>query len=131
MTASCKRLKMRDTEVRAADSLANERTYLAYVRTALAFIAFGFVVARFALFSREISVVAHINVPHAGTSRFFGAAMVVAGIVVAMVGGIRYAATDYALRQGRTRPLSSALAYAGAALIAVIGAVIAAELFRF
>jgi len=31
--------------VRATDALANERTYLAYVRTALAFIAFGFVIA--------------------------------------------------------------------------------------
>ena len=38
---------------RATDTLANERTYLAYVRTALAFIAFGFVIARFSLFARE------------------------------------------------------------------------------
>ncbi|MEO6913559.1 MAG: DUF202 domain-containing protein [Candidatus Baltobacteraceae bacterium] len=38
-------------DVRAADALANERTYLAYVRTALAFIAFGFAQA------------AHISIP--------------------------------------------------------------------
>ena len=40
---------------RANDVLANERTYLAYIRTALAFIAFGFVVARFSLFAREFA----------------------------------------------------------------------------
>ncbi len=120
---------MPESEVRASDSLANERTYLAYVRTALAFIAFGFVVARFALFSREISFVAHITVPHAGASKALGIAMVIAGVVVAGVGGIRYAATDYALRHGRNRSLSPTLAYIGASLIALIGAIVAADLF--
>ncbi len=118
-------------EVRAADALANERTYLAYVRTALAFVAFGFVVARFALFSREISVVAHISVPHVGTSKAFRIGMVIAGVAVAIAGAFRYAATDRALRQGRARPLSVSAAYAGTALLALIGAIVAADLFHF
>ena len=46
-------------EVRATDTLANERTFLAYVRTALAFIAFGFVIARFSLFAREFAMLVH------------------------------------------------------------------------
>jgi uncharacterized membrane protein YidH (DUF202 family) len=45
--------------LRATDALANERTYLAYVRTALAFIGFGFVIARFSLFTREFAAFAH------------------------------------------------------------------------
>jgi putative membrane protein len=120
-----------DVQVRPTDALANERTYLAYVRTALAFVAFGFVVARFALFTREISVVAHITVPQTGISRVFGIAMVFAGVVVAIVGGFRYGATDRALKRGESRALSPAWAYVGAALLALIGAIVAFEIFRF
>jgi putative membrane protein len=120
---------MPETAVRPTDSLANERTYLAYVRTALAFVAFGFVIARFALFSREISIVAHITVANAGASKNFGIAMVLAGVAVGIVGGVRYAQTDAALRRGGNVALPPALAYAGAALIAVVGLVVAADLF--
>lgn len=122
---------MPNIAVSSSDSLANERTYLAYIRTALAFVAFGFVVARFALFSREISVVAHISVPHVGSSKILGIAMVVAGALVALVGSIRYASTERALRKGHSRPLSPVLAYAGTGVIAVIAAVVAANLFSF
>jgi putative membrane protein len=93
-------------EVRASDHLANERTYLAYIRTALSFIAFGFVVARFALFSREISLVAHITGPNAGASKLLGVAMVLAGVAVGITGGVRYAATNCALRKGGSSALS-------------------------
>ena len=120
-----------DVQVRPTDALANERTYLAYVRTALAFVAFGFVVARFALFTREISAVAHIAVPQNGVSRAFGIAMVFAGVVVAVVGGIRYGTTDRALKRGQSRALSPAWAYVGAGLLASIGAIVAFEIFRF
>jgi putative membrane protein len=122
---------MTDVEVRATDTLANERTFLAYVRTALAFVGFGFVIARFALFAREISIVAHVRVPQSGSSKALGVAMVLAGVSVALVGGMRYAETDRALRQGRNRALSPVVAYVGTALIAVIGVVVALDLFRF
>ncbi|HEY8321577.1 MAG TPA: DUF202 domain-containing protein [Candidatus Baltobacteraceae bacterium] len=120
-----------EVQVHPTDALANERTYLAYVRTALAFVAFGFVVARFALFTREISAVAHIAVPQNGVSRAFGIAMVFAGVVVALVGGFRYGATDRALRRGQSRALSPAWAYVGATLLAVVGGIVAFEIFRF
>jgi putative membrane protein len=114
-----------------SDQLANERTYLAYIRTALAFVAFGFVIARFALFAREISVVAHISVPHVGESRLLGVAMVLVGVLVALGGGMRYGATHHAIEEGRSAALSPVVAYVGAALVLVIGAVVAANLFRF
>jgi len=38
------------------DHAANERTWLAWIRTAIAIIAFGFIIERFELFSRYISV---------------------------------------------------------------------------
>lgn len=39
---------------RQRDHQANERTFLAWLRTALALIAFGFAIARFGLFTRQI-----------------------------------------------------------------------------
>ncbi|MFN2448273.1 MAG: YidH family protein [Candidatus Baltobacteraceae bacterium] len=121
---------MDDVNVRASDALANERTYLAYVRTALAFVAFGFVVARFALFSREISIVARITVPHAGISSALGVAMVIAGVVIGVVGGWRYGATDRGLRTGRPQVFSPVFAYVGVAFLAAIGALVCAQLLR-
>lgn len=42
-------------ETRTRDHLANERTFLAWVRTALGLIGLGFVLARMGLFLRELS----------------------------------------------------------------------------
>jgi putative membrane protein len=117
---------MQRSDVRATDVLANERTYLAYVRTAIAFIAFGFVVARFSLFVREISTVAHVNLAHAGViSTAFGSLMAAFGILIGIVGGYRYAGTDRALREGRVLALSPVLAYIGAIIIAAAGLIVA------
>ncbi|HZT12675.1 MAG TPA: DUF202 domain-containing protein [Candidatus Baltobacteraceae bacterium] len=119
---------MKYPELRATDVLANERTYLAYVRTALAFVAFGFVIARFSLFAREISTVAHIHVARAGSSGIFGTVMALLGIGVGIVGAIRYARAERALREGRVSSLAPKMAYVGAALIAAVGAFVAADL---
>ncbi|MGA9968262.1 MAG: DUF202 domain-containing protein [Terriglobales bacterium] len=50
-----------DTQQRASlsDYLAAERTFLAWIRTGLALMGFGFVVARFGLFLQQIQVVEH------------------------------------------------------------------------
>jgi putative membrane protein len=67
---------------------AAERTFLAWIRTGLALMGFGFVVARFGLFLRELSfrssgqpqVAAH----RTGTSLWFGTALVIVGVIVNM-----------------------------------------------
>ncbi|MFW6370777.1 MAG: YidH family protein [Bacteroidota bacterium] len=46
-----------DTKLR--EHLANERTFLAWVRTAVALIGLGFVIVKFALFINEMSVLFH------------------------------------------------------------------------
>ncbi len=45
-------------------SLAAERTFLAWIRTGLALMGFGFVVARFGLFLRECAAVQKIPLTH-------------------------------------------------------------------
>jgi putative membrane protein len=118
-------------DVRANDTLANERTYLAYVRTALAFIAFGFVIARFSLFAREFSALLHAGGQGSGLSTAFGTGMAAFGIVVAMLGARRYAETDRGLRQGRVVALPVLGGYLISLFIVAIGAVVAVVLLSY
>lgn len=117
--------------VRATDSLANERTYLAYVRTALAFIAFGFVIARFSLFAREFATLVHEKGEGPGVSTSFGTAMAIFGIFVALLGARRYSDTDRGLREGRVAALSSLTGYIISLFVAAIGAIVAFALLLF
>lgn len=117
--------------LRATDVLANERTYLAYVRTALAFIAFGFVIARFSLFAREFAALAHGTATAPGLSTGFGTAMAVFGCFVALFGAWRYAATDRSLQEGAVVRLSSAVGFLIAAFVMIVGGIVAAALLLY
>lgn len=62
---------------------AAERTLLAWVRTGLATMGFGFVVARFGLFLRELSAMNQVPQPkHPMLSLGIGVALVAIGILV-------------------------------------------------
>jgi uncharacterized protein (DUF302 family)/uncharacterized membrane protein YidH (DUF202 family) len=66
-----------------ADSLAAERTFLAWIRTGLALMGFGFVVARFGLFLQEVQFMQHTpSAQSYGLSLWFGTALIVAGVLV-------------------------------------------------
>jgi putative membrane protein len=119
----------RGVENRTRDDLANERTFLAYLRTALAFIAFGFVVARFSLFAREISVVAHIAVPTTHLSTAFGTAMACAGVALGLYGSYRYVSVRSAIAAGTARTMPPWAAVVGGLVIAATGIVVAVALF--
>src|ERR1700733_3951698 len=122
---------MPDYPVRATDTLANERTYLAYIRTALAFIAFGFVIARFSLFAREFSTLVHTPNAEPGLSATFGTAMAVFGLVVALLGARRYAATDRGLRIGKIVTMSGMAGYSISLFFGAVGAVVAFALVSY
>ena len=116
-------------ETRPTDTLANERTFLAYARTALAFIAFGFVIARFALFTREVATVLHTSVEPSVTSTRFGIVLALAGVVCAVYGAYRYVVTARALRAGRNAPMPDSAAIVLTAAIGLLGLVVAVVLF--
>jgi len=67
-----------------SDYLAAERTFLAWIRTGLALMGFGFVVARFGLFLQELTFVEPALRGRAGGghSVWFGTALIVAGVLV-------------------------------------------------
>jgi putative membrane protein len=66
----------RDPRVR----LAAERTLLAWIRTGLAMMGFGFVVARFGLFLREVAAVERLPDRSIGLSLWLGTALVALGV---------------------------------------------------
>jgi len=72
---------------RAREHLANERTVLAWTRTAITFMGLGFVVARFGIFLRQIE-----TGPHPGThySGIIGIGLVVAGLSTAAISVVRF-----------------------------------------
>jgi putative membrane protein len=75
-----------------ADYLANERTFLAWIRTSIAMMGFGFVIVKFALFFRQITMALgeKVNVPAKGYSAVIGVTMVALGALMATFAYIRY-----------------------------------------
>jgi uncharacterized protein (DUF302 family)/uncharacterized membrane protein YidH (DUF202 family) len=73
------------------DSLAAERTFLAWIRTGLALMGFGFVVARFGLFLQQLRFIEHApSAPSYGLSLWFGTALIALGVVVFLVSALHH-----------------------------------------
>ncbi len=86
-----------------SDYLAAERTLLAWIRTGLALMGFGFVVARFGLFLEEFSFAQHIPPAQSyGLSLWFGTALIAVGIIVNFFAGWHHARLVRALDRGET-----------------------------
>lgn len=75
-----------------SDHAANERTFLAWVRTAIAVTAFGFLIERFDLFLRFAArdVPHGAQPPHAGLANFIGLLFVVIGLTIIVVSTFRF-----------------------------------------
>jgi putative membrane protein len=83
------------------DYLTVERTLLAWIRTGLALMGFGFVVARFGLFLQEFQAVEHTSLKQPpGLSLWFGTALIAAGVLVNLYAGWRHAQLIRGLNRG-------------------------------
>jgi putative membrane protein len=81
---------------RYSDHAANERTFLAWVRTAIAIMAFGFVIERFDLFLKYAAPPAAQGMiaPHGGAfANAAGLAFIALGVVIIMIAGWRFVRT--------------------------------------
>jgi putative membrane protein len=110
--------------------LAAERTLLAWIRTGLAMMGFGFVVARFGLFLRELQA-SHgdpiVRSPHG--SLWFGTALVLMGVVVNLLAALQHRRFVQRLRKGTWSPDQvSRSAVAVAISLAVSGIAVATYL---
>src|SRR5436190_4120019 len=81
--------------------LAGERTLLAWIRTGLALMGFGFVVARFGLFLREMASVRGEAVVPGHGSIGFGVCLVGVGVWVLAFAAWRFHRYTSALRAGK------------------------------
>src|SRR5664279_1361458 len=70
---------------KAADHLANERTFLAWIRTSISIIVFGFVVAKFGITLREFLRMQGNGERQSGMSLAIGVGFIVMGIFMALV----------------------------------------------
>jgi putative membrane protein len=113
---------------RFRDHSANERTLLAWVRTGIALMAFGFAIARFGLFLREVAQVGHVHGGRGIGSAWFGVVLVVLGMVTNAAATLRYVGARRALEEGRVASPDPRLVYVLGFGTALVGATMAAML---
>jgi putative membrane protein len=80
-----------------SDHAANERTFLAWVRTAIAVMAFGFIVEKFDLFLQVAApslVGRTLSMPGQRFGNIAGLALIVIGTVMVAVAAIRFYRTE-------------------------------------
>jgi uncharacterized protein (DUF302 family)/uncharacterized membrane protein YidH (DUF202 family) len=88
-----------------SDSLAAERTFLAWIRTGLALMGFGFVVARFGLFLQQLQFLEHNPTASSfGLSLWFGTALIAAGVVVYVSSALQHYRMIRELNSGEALP---------------------------
>jgi len=86
----------------ARDHMANERTFLAWIRTSIGIMAFGFVVVKFAFFVKEITIeFGERNIVHSkGYSGIMGIFLVIVGSIITLLSFFRYKQTAKQLNEG-------------------------------
>jgi putative membrane protein len=91
---------------RQREHQANERTFLAWLRTAIALIGFGLAIARFGLFLRELqTAVADGSVVQSFFSyQNLGIALVIVGLIVIVLSVWRYNQVFWQIEQANYRP---------------------------
>lgn len=95
------------------DHLANERTYLAWIRTSIGIMAFGFVVEKFAIFVKQIALLlgkenlGNISLPSShiqGYSSIFGVTLVSLGVLISLLAFVKYRRVEKQIVDNTYRP---------------------------
>lgn len=109
-----------------SDHAANERTFLAWVRTGIAVMAFGFLVAKFNLFlkiaAQSLAAGGHaVAVPGGGLGGLAGIGLILAGTVMIGVAALRFVRTGQAIDSPEQRRQGGRVDLAIAGLMVMVG----------
>jgi len=109
------------------DYLAEERTFLAWIRTGLTLMGFGFVVARFGLFLQVMQITrGDATPPRHGLSPWFGTAFIVCGVAINLLAIRQHVLTVRVLNRGELPERGPALkAMVLALFLAIVGGAMA------
>jgi putative membrane protein len=110
-----------------SDHAANERTFLAWVRTAIAVMAFGFLVAKFDLFlqiaARTLAAGDRqtVAVPRGDFGGAVGAVLIIAGTLMMVLAAVRFVRTRRAIDSTIPRTAAVGVDLALAAMMTALG----------
>jgi putative membrane protein len=108
-----------------SDHAANERTFLAWVRTAIAIMAFGFVIEKFDLFLRFSGSSTQLHTGHGLRERaaaLAGLALIALGALLLAIATHRFLKTAKEIDSAETMPsMGSRMDVVLASLLAVLG----------
>jgi putative membrane protein len=108
---------------RQREHQANERTFLAWLRTSIALIGFGFAIARFGLFLRELQIrltEQDISTHSLISSQSLGVGLVVVGIFLIILAVWRYNQVFWQIEQGNYQP-NRLMVWLTATIVVVLG----------
>jgi putative membrane protein len=112
---------------KASDHLANERTFLAWIRTSISIVVFGFVVAKFGITLRQFLRVQGNAAHESGLSLMIGVGFMAMGIFMALAAWFRYRSTMRRLETGDFKP-AGAIVTVLAIVAALFGTILAVYL---
>jgi putative membrane protein len=112
--------------------LANERTLLAWIRTGISLMGFGFAIARFGLFLRTLAQGENVPVHGADTlgSAWAGTALVALGMLANLSATVRFGMIRRAIHRGEVWGPRAALVYVVGGVATLVGLALSILLAR-
>ena len=123
-------MRSNDMNLRVTDHLANERTFLAYVRTSLSLMAFGFVIAKFAVLTHAVPGVQISASPGTVMSGHrLGIVFAALGVALGAAGSWRFIVVDTELKRDEYHSAPWLAIVVGSATV-ITGALVIMNLLR-
>jgi putative membrane protein len=118
---------MKNEYINISDHLANERTFLAWVRTAIGIMAFGFVVVKFSLFVKQLGLLLgkETTLQQRGYSAIMGIVLVAAGSLISLMAYTRFKKTERRINENNFQGSSLLISFLTAFIFIVSMALIA------
>ena len=115
-------LEEKNSIERSREHLANERTFLAWIRTSIALMGFGFVIVKFSLFLKQLSLLLESRgLPSKGYSSIVGVVMVAVGVMITILAFLQYKKNEEQLKNNYF--VSTSMLSILVALIIIIGGI--------